>query len=244
MKMANNVLINSIDHKNVKVITERSKQYGDNLWYSLTFPSEFRSVQAYYPIFFNKDADTGQFFSVALFGFQDQENLFLTEDKWDASYIPLSVARQPFLIGIQKVNEDGEEKEQRVLHIDMDHPRVNQEQGEALFLEFGGNTPYLDTCADMLEIMHHGIVDSKIFVDQLIAHDLLEPFTLDVELNDKTKHQMVGFYIINEEKLSELDNETLATLHARGHLQAIYMAIASQSNIRGLLNRKNKQLAL
>jgi hypothetical protein len=55
---------------------------------------------------------------------------------------------------------------------------------------------------------------------------------------------MVGFYIINEEKLSELDSETLATFHAKGYLQAIYMAIASQSNIRGLINRKNKQLDL
>jgi hypothetical protein len=244
MKMANNVLLNSIDHQEVKVITERSKQYGDNLWYSLTFPTEFRSVQAYYPIFFNKDANTGQFFSVALFGFQDQENLFLTENKWDAPYIPLSVARQPFLIGIQKVNEDGEEKEQRVLHIDMDHPRVNQEQGEALFLEFGGNTPYLDSCADMLETMHHGILDSQIFIDLLIEHELLESFSLDVELNDNSKHQMVGFYIINEERLTELNSETLATLHASGYLQAIYMAIASQSNIRGLLNRKNKLLGL
>jgi hypothetical protein len=126
----------------------------------------------------------------------------------------------------------------------MDHPKVNQEQGEALFLEFGGNTPYLDSCADMLETMHHGILDSNIFINLLIEHELLEPFSLDIELNDKTKHQMVGFYIINEEKLSELDSETLATFHAKGYLQAIYMAIASQSNIRGLINRKNKQLDL
>ncbi|PKG99275.1 SapC family protein [Paraglaciecola sp. MB-3u-78] len=242
--MANNVLLNSIDHKDVKVVTERSQKYGDNVWYSLTFPAEFRSVQAYYPIFFNKDANTGQFFAVALFGFQDQENLFLTDNSWEAPYLPLSIARQPFLIGLQKTNEDGEDKEQRVLHIDMDHPRVNQEHGKALFLEFGGNTPYLDTVADMLEAIHHGIVDSKIFIDLLIEHELLETFTLDLELNDNSKHQMVGFYTINEEKLSELNTETLAKLHARGYLQAIYMAIASQSNIRGLLNRKNRKLGL
>jgi hypothetical protein len=242
--MANNVLLNSIDHKDLKVITERSQQYGDNVWYSLTFPAEFRSVQAYYPIFFNKDANTGQFFPVALFGFQDQENLFLTDNNWDAAYLPLSIARQPFLIGLQNTNEEGEDKKQRVLHIDMDHPRVNQEQGEALFLEFGGNTPYLDTVADMLEALHHGIVDSNIFIELLIEHELLESFNLDLELNDHSKHQMSGFYTINEEKLSELSSETLATLHARGYLQAIYMAIASQSNIRGLLNRKNRQLGL
>jgi hypothetical protein len=243
-KMATNVLLNSIDHKDVKVITERSEKYGDNVWYSLTFPAEFRSVQAYYPIFFTKDGNTGQFFSVAMFGFKDQDNLFLTDNKWDAPYIPLSIARQPFLIGLQKTTENGEDKEQRVLHIDMDHPRVNQEHGEALFLEFGGNTPYLDTAAEMLEAIHHGIVDSKTFIDMLIEYALLETFTLDLELNDRSKHQMSGFYTINEEKLNQLNSETLATLHARGYLQAIYMAIASQSNIRGLLNRKNNQLGL
>jgi hypothetical protein len=242
--MANNVLLNSVDHQDVKVITEHSERYGDNLWYSLTFPSEFRSVQAYYPIFFNKDTDTGQFFAVAMFGFKEQENLFLTDNQWDAPYIPLNVARQPFSIGMQKINEDGHQKQQRVLHIDIDHPRVNKDNGEALFLEYGGNSSYLDTCADMLETIHHGILDSKIFTDLLIEHELLEPFTLEVQLNDNSKHQMLGFYIISEEKLSELNSQVLTTLHTKGHLQAIYMAIASQSNIRDLLNRKNRQLGL
>lgn len=242
--MAKNVLLNSIEHQNLKVITERSAKYGDDLWYSLTFPTEFRSAQAYYPIFFNKDAETGQFYAVAVFGFQDKENLFLTGKGWDAGYIPLTVARQPFLIGKQRVVEDGEEKEQRVLHIDLEHPRVNQEQGESLFLEFGGNSPYLDNVADMLEVIHHGLVDSKHFMAILVEHELLEPFTLDATLNDGSKRQLVGFYTINEDKLNALNSETLASLHTKGYLQAIYMAMASQSNIRDLLNRKNQQLGI
>ena len=242
--MANNVLLNNIEHQDIKVITDSSEAYGDNVWYSLTIPAEFRSVQAYYPIFFKKDPETGQFISVALFGFKDKENLFLTDNKWDAPYIPLSIARQPFLIGVQKVNEDGEEKMQRVIHIDLDHPRVNKEKGEALFLEFGGNAPYLDTVADMLEVLHQGIDDSNRFIEGLMEYELLESFTLDVELNDASKHQMVGFYTINEDKLNELSSESLTKLHSLGYLQAIYMTIASQSNIRSLLNKKNAQLGL
>jgi hypothetical protein len=67
---------------------------------------------------------------------------------------------------------------------------------------------------------------------------------LEIELNDKTQNQMLGFYVISEDKVAELSADTLAILHARGYLQAIYMAIASQSNVRGLLNRKNIQLGL
>lgn len=242
--MTNHVSLNSSDHQKLKIITERSEEYGDNVWFTPTFPTEFRSVQAYYPIFFNKDQSTGQFFSVALFGFQDNENLFLSNNQWDAAYIPLSITRQPFLIGVQKVVEDGTDKEQRVLHIDLEHPRVNKEKGEALFLEFGGNTPYLDNAADILETLHHGLIDSKLFIDMLIEHELLESFTLDVTLNDESKNQMVGFYTINEEKLKKLTNSTLADLHDKGYLQAIYMTIASQSNIRTLMNKKNEQLGL
>ena len=237
--MANNVLLNSIEHQNIKIITERSAEYGDNVWYALTFPSEFKSLQAYYPVFFNKDANTGEFFPVVLFGFEQQENLFLENGKWDAAYIPLTVARQPFLIGNQTFVEEGQEKTQRVLHIDLDNPRVNNEQGEALFLEYGGNTPYLDNVANMLEVIHHGVNDGKEFMKALLENDLLESFTLEVALDDGSSNQMVGFYTINEETLQALNADTLGKLHDKGYLQAIYMQIASHGNIRDLLKRKN-----
>ena len=239
--MSQHVLLNSIDHKDLKVNTSRSAALGDNLWYSVTFPQEFRSIQAHYPIFFHKDAATGQFFSVTLFGFAQNENLFLSDAGWNASYVPLSVRRQPFLIGQQTVREDGVERQQRVIHVDLDHPRVNKTEGEALFLPYGGNTPLLDEVGEMLEIIHHGLIDSQRFIDVLIEHELLESFTLDIELNNGQKHQMIGFYTINENTLATLTADTLAKLHQQGYLQAIYMALASQSTVRDLLNLKNAQ---
>lgn len=239
--MSQHVLLNSIDHKDLKVNTRRSAALGDNLWYSVTFPQEFRSIQANYPIFFHKDAATGQFYSVALFGFAQNENLFLSDAGWNATYVPLTVRRQPFLIGQQTVREDGVERLQRVIHIDLDHPRVSQTEGEALFLPYGGNTPLLDEVGEMLEVIHHGLIDSQRFIETLIKYQLLESFTLDIELDNGKKHQMIGFYTINENTLAELSAEGLAQLHQQGYLQAIYMALASQSNIRDLLNLKNAQ---
>ncbi|MCT8987105.1 SapC family protein [Shewanella phaeophyticola] len=239
--MSQHVLLNSIDHKDLKVKTSRSAALGDNVWFSVTFPQEFRSIQAHYPIFFHKDSATGQFYSMALFGFQQDENLFLSDAGWSASYVPLSVRRQPFLIGQQTVREDGVERQQRVIHIDIDHPRVSQTEGEALFLPYGGNTPLLDEVGEMLEVIHHGLIDSQRFIDALIEHELLESFTLDIELDNGKKHQMIGFYTINENTLATLSADTLATLHQQGYLQAIYMALASQSKVRDLLNLKNAQ---
>jgi hypothetical protein len=41
----------------------------------LTFPSEFRSLQAHYPIVFHKNAE-GQFQPIALLGFKDRRTSF------------------------------------------------------------------------------------------------------------------------------------------------------------------------
>ncbi len=238
--MTQHVLLNSVDHQHLRVITERGAQYGDNLWFSPTFPLEFRSVQAQYPIFFVKEAATGRLLPVALFGFQQQENLFLQHNNWQHSYIPLSVLRQPFLIGQQQSREHGVEQVQRVLHLDTQSPRLSETEGEALFLAYGGNSPYLEQMAGLLETLHLGLQDGQLFVELLLELNLLESFTLDVQLDDGSKHQMVGFYTIAETVLQQLDASALALLHQRGYLQAIYLQIASQSRIRQLLQLKNQ----
>ncbi|MDN3651595.1 SapC family protein [Thalassotalea ponticola] len=237
--MANHALLNSVDHKNLKIITKRGAEYGDNMWYAMTFPQEFRSAQAYYPIFFTKDPGTGKFICTALFGFAENENLFLDDSGWHARYIPMSVLRHPFLIARQTIEVDGQEQENRMLSIDLDNPRVNTEQGEPLFLEFGGNSEFLDRTASMLEALHFGALDGLTFCERLVELNLLEPFSLDVTLNDQSQHQMLGFYTINEERLNELAIETLQELKEKGYLQAIYMQIASQGNINSLLDKKN-----
>lgn len=238
--MTKHVLLNSIEHLDLKVITERGAEFGDNVWFTPTFPLEFRSVQAHYPIFFHKDASTGQFFSVAVFGFSHQENLFLHDDNWRGYYVPLTLRRQPFLIGKQVVREDGAEQTQTVIHLDIDSPRVSKEQGEALFLPLGGSSPYLDEVSNMLKTIHLGLQDNAAFVALLLEHKLLESFTLDIQLDDGSKHQMIGFYTINEDSLAALSTEVLGQLHAKGYLQAIYMLIASQANVRSLLKLKNQ----
>jgi len=60
-------LLNNVDHKDTRVITERSTRYGDAVMFAMVFPFEFRSVQAFYPILFHRD-QRGEMYPVALFG--------------------------------------------------------------------------------------------------------------------------------------------------------------------------------
>ena len=70
-------------------------EYGDAVMSAVTFPAEFRSLQAHYPIVFRKSQDGTTFEPVALFGFEEGQNLFLGPHGWDAvSYTHLDVYKR------------------------------------------------------------------------------------------------------------------------------------------------------
>jgi hypothetical protein len=233
--MSNHVLLNNIDHKDVRIITRRGAAYGDDVMLAITFPAEFRDLQAHYPIVFRKTPDGTSFEPVVLFGFQDRENLFLGPDGWDASYVPIAVERQPFLIGMT----NGEP----LVHIDIASPRVSKADGEAIFLTHGGNTEFLEQVNSTLLSIYQGLQSTPPFIAALLEHVLLESFVVDIELDDGSQNRLAGFYTINEDKLNALDGEVVARLHKSGYLQAIYMVLASLSNFRALIDRKNRSHA-
>ncbi len=241
--MPNHVLLDNISHKDLRIITRRSAQYGDNEMCAGVFPLEYRQVQAEYPIVFRKSTETGAFESFALFGLASSENLFLSNDGWTANYIPLTIQRQPFLIGFQNQSVEGIPTENPVVHIDMDSSRVSRSEGEALYLEHGGSSPYLEHVSSVLRTILEGHEAMKGFADALNELQLLEPFTLEVELNDQSKHKLSGFYTINEEQLLKLNAQSLERLHNKRYLEHIYMAVASVTNIRTLIELKNKKIA-
>ena len=67
------------------------------------------------------------------------------------------------------------------------------------------------------------------------SYDLIEEFTLEVNLNDGSHNKLQGFYTINEDKLNQLPDENKLALFNNGSLTAIYMVIASLSNFRIIL---------
>jgi hypothetical protein len=244
--MSNYTILNNDVHQNLTVNTSRSAEYGDNIMYTMTFPMEFRDIQSCYPIFFCKDPESGQLYPAALLGFEQDQNLFLSDSGWDATYIPLMVRRHPFLIGFQADPDSGEGATKPVVSIDSDSPRlINDEgtEGEVLFNQDGTPSNFLQTSIGTLESIHRGLEHNKGFIAALLEHELLEPFSLEITLNDGSNNQLMGFYTIAEEKLQSLDGETLAKFNAQGYLQSIYMAIASFARLRPMIDKKNAQLA-
>jgi hypothetical protein len=229
--MTKHAFLSNVEHRDLRVIVTPGAKYGDDVMCTLTFPSEFRHVQAFYPIVFGKGAD-GAFTPLALFGFREKQNLFLADGFWDATYVPLMMERQPFLIG-KAANG-------KVIHIDLDSPRVSTGVGERVFLEHGGTTEFLEHMTGVLGRLDAGIEETPAFIAALLEYNLLESFVLDIEFGDNTQHRFAGFYTVQEERLNQLDGAALAKLHSRGYLQAIYMVIASFSQFRALIERAKK----
>lgn len=229
--MPNHVLLNNIDHKDLRIDTGRSAALGDDVMSAPTFPAEFRNAQAHYPIVFRKTGEGG-YQPVVLFGFREGSNLFLQNGRWDAAYLPLAIERRPFLIGVA-----GDEL---LVHVDLDDPRVGTGTGEAVFREHGGTTDYLERINSVLLALHQGLQDTPAFVDALLRHELLESFVLDIRLDDGSQNRLAGFHTIHEDRLRALDGTTLDQLHRAGYLEPIYMAIASLSHFRDLIERMNR----
>lgn len=227
------VLLNNVDHQDLRIVTTRGARYGDAVMAATTFPAEFRNIQAYYPIVFQKLPTGTGFQPLALFGWQEGENLFLDGERWDAAYVPLAIERQPFLIGF-----DGDEP---VIHLDEASPRVSRTEGEPVFLAHGGTTDYLERVNSMLQALHDGMQATPAFIEALLGLDLLEPFALDLERGEGSLHRWSGFYTVHEERLRGLDGTTLERLHRAGQLEPIFMVLASMSRLRDLIDRAERR---
>jgi hypothetical protein len=236
--MSNHQSVNSATHRDLRVLTGSGAALGDAVMACLTFPAEFRRVQGHYPIVFRRDLASGTFAAWALFGFEDGENLFLEGEIWDAPYKPLAQAIQPFLIG----RGAGETAQ---VHINMDHPRVTAagEAGVRLFGQDGQPSPYLESIAEMLGDLDQGYGEGPDFLAAIDSLGLLEPFTLEVPLDDGARHSLVGFHAINEDRLAVLDAAALGELNAAGHLLPLFMAVASLGRFGDLIARKNRRVA-
>lgn len=239
--MTNHVMLNNIAHKDLRVITRYSAEFGDNVGTVLTFPTEYGDIQREYPIFFRKDPATGEYQSIALLGFSKDENLFLDDGGWQAAYVPGILARGPFLIGLGKVPNEAEGRLEPMVHVDLDDPRVSRNEGEPVFLPQGGNTRYLERIAAILNGLNQGISVSKPMFAAFTEFNLIEPVKVEINFTEEERYSLTGLHTISDEKLSKLDGAALEKLNRAGFLQGAFLVLASMNNVRKLIDMKHRR---
>jgi hypothetical protein len=240
--MTNRVLLNNVDHGDLRVVTGHGPAFGDDINQVLIFPTEFEAVQREYPIFFRKDAD-GAFQSVALLGLDRDENLFLDDagqfgghgGGWNARYVPAVQQRGPFSIALRE--RDGEP----MIHVDLDHPRIRTGEGEPVFLPAGGNAPYLQHVARLLGLIYDGLEIGKAMFAAFEALDLIEPVDVEIKLDEHVQYDLPDLYTISQARFAGLDGAALQVLHQAGFLAAAQWALSSLGNVGALVELKNRK---
>lgn len=235
----NPVQINNVDHSDLRVSPRAGAEFGDAANQAPIFPAEFEEVQREFPIVFRRREAGLQ--AYALLGLDRDENLFLSGDRWTSRYVPAMHRRGPFSIGIAR-GADGDAPGEPMVHVDMDDPRVGVEEGLPLFLEHGGNAPYLEHISGVLRLLYEEMESAPAFYGALDEAGLLTPVTLSIDVREDRRYTVPDVLVVDVERLAALTGELLERLHRSGILRLVVLAVASLGNVQQLIARKRALL--
>ncbi|MCQ8848369.1 SapC family protein [Alteromonas stellipolaris] len=242
--MSKATVLNNVDHKHLKVDTRPGASKHQQVNRSLVYATEISELHKEFPLIFHKHPDTGQTQLHAILGLEKDENLFIAESGWTSRFVPALLARGPFSLGYKKAEQQENEQLSPIICVDVDDPRVNTEQGEDVFLQFGGEAPYLSYVIKALQTIEQGIKFDKTLTTLVESMDLLEPVSIKIKLSSTDEVNFNDYYTVNQEKLDQLDSDSLYTLNQYGVLSLLYFVVSSMGNFQRLIELKNAKSAM
>lgn len=240
--MSKATVLNNVDHKNLKVDTRPEANLNVNR--SMVYATEIGELHKEFPLVFYKQPETGQTQLHAILGLAKDENLFVGENGWTTRFVPAVLARGPFSLGYKKPENTDSQPQDPVICIDLEDPRVNTERGEEIFLQFGGEAPYLNYVQKALQAIDSGIQFDKTLFTLVESMDLLEPVSINIKLSNVEEVNFSHYYTINQEKLAKLDGASLTELNQYGVLSLLYFVLSSMGNFQTLIELKNAKSAM
>ena len=241
--MPNRVPVDNVDHAGMRVAVRHGADFGDAVNQTLVVPTEFEDVQREFPIFIRKDAD-GNWVAVALLGLDKGENLFLNEGGWASQYVPAVHRRGPFFLGVRDSEVAGEARQELAVHLDLDDPRVGDDQGQPLFKEHGGNSPYLDHVTRALHSIHEGMSAAPAFYAMLEEFGLIQPVEIEAQLGDGKSYTIPSLFTIGMVQFQALKGAELERLSRSGFLAPTIFIRSSLPNMNRLIDLKKRKLGL
>jgi len=227
--------INYANHSQVKIKSTRDYQHAKGQQVVPLIIHEFSRASGEMPIVFVKNAQTGEFQSVALLGLTTNENLFYSKDKWLSSYLPALITHHPFAL----VPTQNDENQLQVV-IKEDSHLVSNEEGDALFDDEGNETEYMEKRKNALGQYYENSQTTKAFIDFLVEKSLLSEQNLSMKLNGENIG-INGVYLVDEKALSTLSDKDFLILRQRGYLAPIYNHLSSLHQLSSLAKLKSEK---
>ncbi len=191
---------------------------------------EFPNAASEYAIVFSGTQEA--VIPAVILGMRAAENLYLTENAWQAKYVPAFVRRYPFVFSLSQ------DEKTFSLCVDESFPHFNQDgRGERFFTDEQEPTPWLQRVLKFLEQYEIEFRRTQAFTKKLLELDLLEPMRAQAELGSGEKLSLVGFMAVNRDKAKALPAEKLAELVKTGELELMYLHLHSMRNFPTMAGR-------
>ncbi|GGW94293.1 SapC family protein [Alteromonas halophila] len=227
----NYVPLDKEKHKDIKVAPRNSFQFAGNTHLAAASIKEFAQLASCMPIVFIKDPNSERHHTVAMLGMEQNQNLFLDGEKWQAPHVPMNILRYPF-----DVRPDGDKLG---LYIDENSDQLTDD-GQALFTEAGEPTEVLKNRQQFLADLANSEMMTQRFVAKLTELELMDPFQIRLTYADGKQRNVTGMMSINEKKLLELPEEQVLELHKAGFIGAIYAVMLSLGQLNRLVDLSSK----
>ncbi|MBI5556192.1 MAG: SapC family protein [Deltaproteobacteria bacterium] len=226
------VALDTVKHKDMKIapVTDFSFAASAN---SIPIAAvEFIETSKEYPITFVKNTQ-GEFIPTAIMGLQDNQNLFISEKgNWHANYIPAYIRRYPF------VPSTTNEPDKLNICFDESYKGLNAENGIPLFKEDGSQSPLLEQTVKLIQDYHARMKQTSEFCTRLAESGIIQEMNAEFGNKDRTKKfRLTGLYVVNEEKLLQMDDAKVLEFFRKGEFAWIYSHLTSLSNFTRLMDR-------
>lgn len=173
------------------------------------------------PIAFRKEA--AGYSPIALLGLEQDRSLLVDEHgKWLASYVPAVLRSHPF-----RTANDAAGKQ--VLCIDEGSGLLAEAGAEGVepFFDLQGNvSKAVNEVLQFHQQLHAAAQQTAALCGLLEKHDLLEPWTLEVQCQAGVR-RIEGLYHVNEAKLNQLEDAAFLDLRRTGALVLVYAHLLS-----------------
>jgi hypothetical protein len=222
-------------HRKIKIKPIENFDFAKNINMASIMLHEFSRAASIYPIVFVEDRQKDQFRPLVLLGLEDDENLFVQGDKWKASYIPAIIRRYPFALA--KTPDES----RFIVCIDEESESVSEVEGEPLFNDKGEPGEIMERVKRYLAELQQMDKFTEEFCVYMKERNMFTPLNMKVRVGTKLRN-ITGAYIVNEERLNALSDESFLEMRAKKYIPVVYSHLSSLPQIERLLGFKDKEI--
>ena len=200
--------------------------------------SELGLASSNFPIVLARNPNDQRYLLMAMLGLKSGENVYFGEEFWESTYVPLSVQRHPFIVGLDDRVEDAN---QLATCIETDSACLGETEGLALFNADGSESELLRSANQLLRIMFEGGRFTEEFVEKLEELNMIVPLGIDLQTRSGEVKRITGLYSLDEKRLKALTGEQLKDLQNRDFLAPIHLILVSLHQLNQMIRLRNRK---